>query len=455
MLDEPKGIRDNWARLVGMPHSVALELDVDVSDTDRSRSEYQVRGTVDVPSPPRGDDERTFMAKVLVKAADLPDKERRGIQLRRWVDAEGGSGVNVRSCQAIPHITDADIVGEINVFTPPEVEELDEQNQISSERHDEWVREYGANRYCRFETRQDLHQRWQDILVNTHVLRPSGKMGLTDQEFWYRLGQHVIVEMLLRGEPPNETNQDPRVAVAQPFFDGELCRKAAAVVSARGTDNDVIVKYGKYEHMRDLYENGLVRMNVASDYDKSVYNPAIRDDERAIVFKGGYRPAENGARFYNRDTAPEKIGNLVDEAMARFSTIYECPGLAEDEYAELKINMRTNYWMFCMAGVLDQRLFADFAADACVIIRKAPLIERLSSVARDQLPEGQGAFGRIDYVDPLGAYPNGTASRVTASPDSYDEAVPVRVPAGSPFRLGAATISGGPQPPDAPDRPHG
>ena len=415
MLDETKGVRNDWARLVGMPHPTAIDLDVDVSDTHRSKSAYQVRGTVDVPSPPHSDDERTYLAKVLINAADLLDKQVRGVRLRSWVAASGGSGVDVRSCRTIPRITDADIVGEIKVFTPPDVEELDEQDQISADRHNEWVREYGANRYCRFETREELHQRWQDILVNTLVLKPSGKMGLTDQEFWYRLGQHVIVEMLLRGEPPNETNHDPRVAVAQPFFDGELCRKAAAIVSARGTGQDMIVKYGEYGHMKDLYEKGLVYMNVASDYDKSVHNPAVRDDERTIVFKGGYRPPERAAPFFNKDTAPENIGDLVDNDLARFSTVYECPGLAEHEYAELKIGMRTNYWMFCMADVLDQRLFADFAADACVIMRRDPFIARLSSMARLQFPNARRSFGAVDYVDPLGAYPDGAEKPVRAS----------------------------------------
>lgn len=106
------------------------------------------------------------------------------------------------------------------------------------------MREYDANPYCRHEPCEQLHQRFQDIRANL-VLTPSGRMGLTTDENWYRLQRHVIAEMLRRGEPPTLSNRNPGVPEARPFFDGKLYRKAAIVVSARGTDHDVLVKYGK------------------------------------------------------------------------------------------------------------------------------------------------------------------------------------------------------------------
>ena len=252
------------------------------------------------------------------------------------------------------------------------------------------------------------------MLAEREVLKPSGKLGLTKETLWYELGQHVIVDMLLRGEPPNDKNQHPRVQVAQPFFDGELCRKAAAVVSSRGTTNDVIVKYGMREHMKNLYDKGLVYLNVASDYDKSSHNPAIRDDERTIVFKGGCSPVGGTGKFYNKDTIPGKVKELTEDGRAKFSTIYECPRLEGHEYVDLKINMVTNYWMFCMADVLDQRLFADFEADSCVVIKREPFMRRLLWMARF-LPNTNPVFGRVNYVDPLGAFPGSKKMRVDGS----------------------------------------
>ena len=401
-MSEQSNLRLGWVNLVGQPHDIGIELNVGVSDTQRKAVEYQVRGIVDVPTLPYGDDERRLLAKVLINATDIPEKQRRVFWLYDWVATDGGSGVSIRSCGPLTHLTGKDII-DFKIFTAPDVEELEEEDTISSAKHYEWTREYQMNRYCRYESRQDLHQRWQDIQVNTQVLKPSGKMGLTSQVSWYRLAQHVITEMLLRGEPPNRTNRDPRVRVARPFFDGDLCRKAAAVASARKTGHGVVVKYGKYQYMKDLYERGHVFMNVASDYDKANHNPAVRDDERSIVFRGGYYPRGRAGHFYTRDTVPDNIEKLIGRGEASFSTIYECPDLQRRGYAAFNIEMLTDYWMFCMAGVLDQRLFADFEADCCVIIERKPFAERLLRSAKSLLPNGEIFFDTVDYVDPLGA----------------------------------------------------
>ena len=70
--------------------------------------------------------------------------------------------------------------------------------------------------------------------------------------------------------------------------------------------------------------------------------------------------------------------------------------------------MNTDYWMFCMADILDQRLFADFEADSCLIIKRKPFVERVSRMATRKLPNVQGICGRVRYIDPLGAWPADT-----------------------------------------------
>ena len=222
MSPELRGIRAEWAEQVGKPHAKGIALDIGVSDTKGKDIEYQIRGVVDVPSPPYGDDERKLLTKILFDDAELPHKEKRKFWLHDWVGTDGGSGVRIDKCGTIPVITGKDIIGEIKVFTSPDVEVIDESEQISSEKYDKWVHEYSANRYCRFESRQELNQRYQDIQVNTQVLKPSGKIGLTTDEFWYQLMQHAIVEMTFRGEPPTVWNHDPRVEIARPFFDGKI-----------------------------------------------------------------------------------------------------------------------------------------------------------------------------------------------------------------------------------------
>ncbi len=402
LLDAPRGIRAQWAVEVGKRHRLGIALDVGVRLVPGKDEgvDYQIRGVVDVPSEPYGDDERTYLAKVLVDCADIPNSKYE-YTLHSWVATKGGSGVRVEKCGPIPVFTPADIIGDITIFTPPEMEERDDVDDgMGIDKHNEWVREYGENRYCRFESREELHQRYQDIWVNTQVLTPSGKLGLTADERWYRLQQHVITEMLLRGEPPSLTNHHPDVQEAHPFFDGELCRKAASIVAVRGTEHDVLVKYGRKEYMERLMD-GEVYLNSATEYNESAHNQAVRDDELVIEFKGGYAHAAQPTQFYNRERQPPDFG------MADFRFIHDLPTLRSDEYATQTRRMRTDYWMFCVADVLDQRLFADFGADSCVIVARRQFADRLLRASMLQLPNVYRRLGRVGYVDPLGARETG------------------------------------------------
>ena len=269
---------------------------MNVSDVDRQHTGYNLHGIVDVPSHPRNDDERAFLAGVLFRYAEIPDKGKRAYQLANWCAVEGGGGVKIEHCGPIAVFTEKNI-SNLKVFKPPEFEDLDGAELQGDNEHNTWRTEYHSNRYCRFESRKELNQRFQDIQVNTVILAPSGKMTFTKNKVWYRLSQHVIDEMLIRGQPPHERNLDPRVELAMPFKDGELCKKAGEVISARGTSHDVIVKYGNYEHMKELYERGRVWMNPVTTYESSL-NQAVRDNERTFVYKGGYRPRENPSMFF-------------------------------------------------------------------------------------------------------------------------------------------------------------
>ncbi len=411
LLDAPLGVRARWAEQVAKPHPRAIRLNVGIRILPGKHEgiDYQIRGVVDVPGPPYGNDERTYLAKVLAESADLP-RPKYEYALLDWEETAGGDGVRVDKCDPIPVPSDDDVF-DVKAFTAPDVEETaDDDDGLGDEQHDQWVREYDANPYCRYETREELHQRHQDILVNTVVLKPAGRMGLTTDKNWYRLQQHVLTEMLQRGEPPTPSNRHPRVPEARPFFDGDLCPKAARVVSARGSDHDVLVKYGKREHMEALFREGHVYLNSATSYNESAHNQAVRDDELAISFKGGYVRATRPVQFYDGAHPPSE--SIADRGVG-FRSGHELPELAADQYASMTIRMATDYWMFCLADVLDQRLFADFEADCCLIIRRKPFVERVLRAATFQLRNADRYFDRVEYVDPLGAWPTGV--RVTRS----------------------------------------
>ena len=326
LLNAPRGVRSAWARQVGQPHTRGIRLNVGIRFLPCAHRsiDYQIRGVVDVARPPHGNDERTYLAKLLSETADLPQR-RYEYAVLDWEETAGGDGVRVDKCSPIPVLTDDNVL-DLKTFTPPDFEATtDHSDGPGDKQHNEWAREYHANPYCRCETREELHQRYQDIWVNTLVLKPSGRMGLTTDENWYRLQQHVITELLLRGEPPTPSNRHPRVPEAQPFFDGELCRKAARVVAARGTDHDVLVKYGKREHMGVLLREGNLYLNSATSYNASVHNQAVRDDELAITFKGGDVLPANPIRSRDRAKPPSEGVAGRSVASARYTNFPSWP----------------------------------------------------------------------------------------------------------------------------------
>ena len=147
-----------------------------------------------------------------------------------------------------------------------------------------------------------------------------------------------------------------------------------------------------------LLRDGAVYLNSATSYNKAAYNQAVRDDELAISFQGGYVRETGPTRFYDRDHPPPQ--SILERGVG-FRPIHDSPQLAADQYATMTIQMATDYWMFCMADVLDQRLFADFEADSCLIIRRRPFIQRLLRAATFQLPNVDRYVGEVHYVDPL------------------------------------------------------
>ena len=146
----------------------------------------------------------------------------------------------------------------------------------------------------------------------------------------------------------------------------------------------------------------------ATTCNESALNHAVREHELAIAFKGGYIRATNPVQFY--DSAHPPPESVADTGVG-FRSMHELPQLRGDQCASLTIRMETDYWMFCMADVLDQRLFADFEAHCCLIIRRRPFVERVLHAATLQLPNVDPYLGRVQYVDPLGAWPAGV--RVT------------------------------------------
>ena len=213
----------------------------------------------------------------------------------------------------------------------------------------------------------------------------------------------------MRGQPHSEENEHPRVRSAMPFMDKRLCSKAAEVVAALGSEHDVLVKYGQLDHMKELYEEGDVWINPASDFEKLTHNQAVRDDERSFVCRGGIHPMEMtdnsvaSRHFYAKDEAPDDHSRLIQQGAVQFVRMFDAPELERDQQLELRVRIGTDYWTYCLSEVLDPRLLSDFEANACVILRKGPFMDRLVRMMQFVKPSANLQLGRVTYEDPLGA----------------------------------------------------
>ena len=164
------------------------------------------------------------------------------------------------------------------------------------------------------------------------------------------LWTHVLEEMALRHGPyPAGFTRD--ILHSEPFPDlvGELAQKAAAVLSARGLQpGQVFIKFGKAKHMRSLVERGALRVQSASYYVMPDHTGAVRDDELSL---------------------PMSLSLTREDVIKVVLNPQDVPDHPIDQRLDITYKAGTDYWLYCVTTSVEPRLFVDFNADACVIIK--------------------------------------------------------------------------------------
>ena len=253
--------------------------------------------------------------------------------------------------------------------------------------HEAWRRMYRDNRYCRHLSQVELNQRVRDVFLNNlrltadaKIAIPSmGREGMRGMELW----THVLEEMALRHGPyPNGFTRD--ILHSEPFPDlvGELGRKAASILSSEGLiAGDVFIKFGKAEHMRSLFERGAIRVQPASYYATPSHNGAIRDDELSLPI----------SLSLTRDDIIKVVLNPQDVPSSRI-----------DQRLDITYNAGTDYWLYCVTTAVEPRLFVDFQADSCVIIKDRAHFQKLMTLqSAANFPKTVHRQGNAIYIDPL------------------------------------------------------
>ncbi len=232
-----------------------------------------------------------------------------------------------------------------------------------------------------------MQQRARDLIGNITVLTPDSKIGCIpvegDGDHFWQLWTHVLVEMHLRFGPyPKGFEEGFAKELHYPDPRSSISRKAAELIKRIGSFPErYLFKYGKKEHLVRTFQEGMLRLSPASLYDDPSLNSSIQDTELEIRLQPA--PGTYKLRVFNGKTLKLKSETNPTDSKLTFA-------------------ISTDYYVYCVSKVLQPRLFYDFDADSCLVIKRPDeFTKRLKSVVQNTLPTYSFGFGPVSYIDPV------------------------------------------------------
>jgi hypothetical protein len=254
-------------------------------------------------------------------------------------------------------------------------------------RHIQARRQYDCNRYARHLSELELDRRIRDIFLNLLILTSEAKIGLPSVDdqgiIWMEKFIHVLEEKQLRHGPfPSGITRNTLHSEPFPDLASACAQKAVEAFKQMALKpGSVLIKYGKRVYMERLLYDGCLRIQSASYFKQKDLNGAVRDDERRLPLSFAL----------SREDIKKIVLNPQD-----------VPELVPDQRADVVIHSPADYWMYCLTESVGPRLFVDFDADACVIIRdRQQFTDRLYSVISTALGSVTYQARQVEYVDPL------------------------------------------------------
>lgn len=252
--------------------------------------------------------------------------------------------------------------------------------------HERWRREYRKVRYAQHLSRPELNKRIRDMFMNMLRVTPEAKLGVFPVEggtgvLWEKW-THVLEEMVLRYGPyPRGFDRDILHNEPFPNFASELAGKAAKrMAELYLKPGSVLIKLGRKDHMEQLFSEGGLRLQPATFYSKPELNQAVRDDEMTIP-----------------------LSFVLDREQLRKLVINpdEVPDDAPQQRLDVEFRSTADFWLYCVSRSIEPRLFVDFKAEACVVIKNpGEFARRLreGALAATGTPMTEA---KAVYVDPL------------------------------------------------------
>jgi len=246
------------------------------------------------------------------------------------------------------------------------------------ERHKRVRLDYERDRYMAHLAHGQLISRGNDIFCNFHQIDTKGRITLehSDPRLYYWLDRFTefLQECGLQDLPIEAVGRGVSKGFPFPKESSIPAQVGKCVEKTPLPAEPCLVRYGRANHILEAYEEGRIRLGPASSYIDSSLNLARQDDELSLDI----------------DIDPTVVPVMGPGAKHVGGRI------------QLKGNIETNFYVHCLSTCLRPRLFLDFDADACLIIRKPQEFKaRLLEAIHRALPGFQTDSGRVEYYDPL------------------------------------------------------
>lgn len=250
-----------------------------------------------------------------------------------------------------------------------------------------WRMQYRSRRYMEHLSEEELEQRVRDVVLNQMVLTEENKIGLPPiekyGEYWMVMWTHLLEEFSIRYGPypagfdrgfiKDLKTPDPRLPLAP--------KACEAVKRLQISPNKFVFKYNNRKWLEQTYKKGIIRISPATFYKDPSLNPAVHDEELELYIQP--HPSEIKLEVIDHKTGKSK-------------------GFIKPVDSKITRQTETNYYVYCLSSVLTPRLFLDFDADACLIIKKPNyFFEKVLDAFEKQNPSWVGISKNVTYLDPL------------------------------------------------------
>jgi hypothetical protein len=250
--------------------------------------------------------------------------------------------------------------------------------------HEMWRHTYRQQRYLEHATSKELRQRQYDLMDNMCDFTAEGKLSFRDPREkgeWLEYFTHLLEEFALRGEEIAadrlfEANFDLRRYV-------NLKRASELWKGHELPIDSYFLKFSKLKYLRPLLNVGNLRILPASYYQDSSMNFAIQDSELKFTQE------LYGAKVH---FPPNSDYSIPKEQWTEMPII----GNAKSTFEAL-----SDYYISCFSSSYEYRLFDDFEANACLVIKDiVRFAKSLKTRMEEILPEWRFSYEYVNYQDP-------------------------------------------------------